>query len=276
MSLAALETPERNATPTLVTLPEHLTVDEVKALLLVKFPPPALAGRAVRLDLGARELELFEIRRLLAIFQDDHEADVVGLLAKPEAISAFAGRQLKVPVCLRDEGDDVPPEHVTEVEETLKEAPPPPFFPDTDNPDADFLPRNPPSPVPALTRAEPSGRRTLSLHRTLRSGAVVRFDGDVLIFGDVNPGAQVVAAGNVTIMGSLKGMAHAGATGAEDCFIFAFELIPTQLRVGRKIAVTPQGAARREEPEFARLVDGQILIEPYRARRAAARGERDV
>ena len=129
-----------------------------------------------------------------------------------------------------------------------------------------------PAPPPAVALMEASGTaargdRTLTLHRTLRSGSSVRYDGDVIIFGDVNPGAQVFASGNILVMGALKGMAHAGASGSEDVFILGFTLQPTQLRIGRKIAIVPGRRPDRSGflPDIARIEDGQIVIEPYKS-----------
>ncbi|MBN2798934.1 MAG: hypothetical protein JXX28_07275 [Deltaproteobacteria bacterium] len=276
MSLSALDAHAPEQPPVyredlILAIPADRSLDELRSWIQEHTAPHSLAGRRVRLDIGSRALDLFEIRRLVALLQDDFEAENSGLIADRHHIHRFAERQLKLDLYAHEDLDDVAPEHITSVDldDTLKEPPPPAFFPvteDSGGPDSDFLTR--PSPPIAPARAEPSGRRTMSLHRTLRSGTVVRFDGDVVIFGDVNPGAQVIAAGNVTIMGALKGMAHAGATGADDCFIFAFELHPTQIRIGRKIAIPPDEGNRRDEPEFARLVDSQILIEPYRARSA--------
>ena len=101
------------------------------------------------------------------------------------------------------------------------------------------------------------------MHRTLRSGASIRFDGDVYVFGDVNPGAQVVATGNIVVLGALKGVAHAGAAGDEDAFILAFDLRPTQLRIGRRIASMPSAPAATTA-QRASVVGEQIVIEPYR------------
>ncbi len=122
--------------------------------------------------------------------------------------------------------------------------------------------------VPPPELREDPGRRTLTLHRTLRSGAVVRFDGDIVLFGDLNPGAQVIAAGNIIVLGNLKGLAHAGATGDEDAFILGFDLQPTQLRIARHIAIPPPRDVVQLglQPELARIRHGSIAIEPYRAR----------
>ena len=54
---------------------------------------------------------------------------------------------------------------------------------------------------------------TLLVRRTLRSGQRVRFDGNVVVLGDVNPGAEITARGDIVVMGWIRGLAHAGADG---------------------------------------------------------------
>ncbi len=105
---------------------------------------------------------------------------------------------------------------------------------------------------------------TLLLRRTLRSGQRVRFHGNVVVLGDVNPGAEIVAAGDIVVMGTLRGVAHAGATGSTDAIVAAFRLQPTQIRVGAVIGRAPDGQATRPDtPEMARLRDGVLVIERY-------------
>jgi septum site-determining protein MinC len=129
-----------------------------------------------------------------------------------------------------------------------------------------------PIPTPDIPTDEPDtdaegGRRTLSVHRTLRSGSIVRYDGDVNIFGDVNAGSQVRAGGNVVVMGRLRGVVHAGCHGDESAFILAFELSATQLRIGKQIAIAPPvRKSPNFSPEIALVSDGTITIEPYRGR----------
>ncbi|TVQ92832.1 MAG: septum site-determining protein MinC [Deltaproteobacteria bacterium] len=118
-----------------------------------------------------------------------------------------------------------------------------------------------PEPEPA---EEESGVRTLHVPRTLRSGHAVSFDGDVTIFGDVNPGAQITAAGSVIVLGTLKGVVHAGATGDEQAFILCLQLQATQLRIGTRIAIPPKEGS--QGPEVALVREGRIVIEPYRSR----------
>ena len=74
----------------------------------------------------------------------------------------------------------------------------------------------------------------------LRSGGKVAYEGNVVVLGDVNPGAEIVAGGSVIIWGRLRGVVHAGAEGDESAVVCALELLPTQLRIAGEIAVSPK------------------------------------
>ena len=56
-----------------------------------------------------------------------------------------------------------------------------------------------------------------------------------MIIGDVNPGAKIIAKGNIVILGSLKGNAYAGAAGDESCFVTALDMDPVQIKIGNVI-----------------------------------------
>jgi septum site-determining protein MinC len=122
--------------------------------------------------------------------------------------------------------------------------------------------------VPPARPAEDSGRRNVMvIEKTLRSGAAVRSKGDVLVYGDVNAGAEIVADGNIVVLGSLRGLAHAGRGGDESALIISFDLRPTQIRIGRRIAFPPaQSRGRSTLPEVARICDGEIVLQDYRGR----------
>jgi len=98
----------------------------------------------------------------------------------------------------------------------------------------------------------------------LRAGQQVRYKGSVVIVGDVNPGSEVVADGNVIVLGALKGMAHAGAIGDDTCYISALSMRPTQLRVAGTITVIPVeelASMKDNGPARAYVKDGQVFIE---------------
>lgn len=113
----------------------------------------------------------------------------------------------------------------------------------------------------------PQGDRVLTVDYTMRSGTVISFAGDVHIFGDVNPGAQIQAGGNVVVFGSLKGQVHAG-TRAERAFVMAFDMRPTLLRIGKaQMAGTRNpNQTGRFTPEIAWISNGTIMVDTYKGR----------
>ncbi len=116
----------------------------------------------------------------------------------------------------------------------------------------------------ASTQGVPETEEGLFVKRTIRSGQTVRHPGHVTILGDVNPGGQVVAGGDVVIWGKLRGTVHAGASGDDTAVVCALALTPTQLRIGSRIARSPEGEPREQEiPEIARVQDDSILVEPW-------------
>lgn len=80
---------------------------------------------------------------------------------------------------------------------------------------------------------------TLYIHRTLRSGQSISSEGNIVIIGDVNPGAEIVAKGDITVWGILGGIAHAGSDGNTYSRIRALKLNAIQLRIGEIFARRP-------------------------------------
>ena len=104
--------------------------------------------------------------------------------------------------------------------------------------------------------------RLLIVDRPLRSGQKVEHGGDVLVLGDVNKDAQVVAVGNIIIMGALRGIAIAGALGDENAVVVALKMEPQQIRIGKKIAISEDSErVSPGYPEVARVEDGMIVLE---------------
>ncbi len=105
---------------------------------------------------------------------------------------------------------------------------------------------------------------TILVQRTLRSGQIVRYDGNIVVLGDVNPGAEISATGNIIVMGALRGVVHAGAGGDENAIVLAFRLQPTQLRISNHITRPPDNEAiETDHPEMARIRDGVVTIEIF-------------
>lgn len=110
---------------------------------------------------------------------------------------------------------------------------------------------------------EESGIAGVMIRRTLRSGRTVHSLGHVVVYGDVNAGAQIIAAGDIIIWGRLRGSVHAGASGDEQAVICALDMIPTQLRIAGYIATSPEDKRRQPKPETASIRNNQIVVEAW-------------
>ena len=102
----------------------------------------------------------------------------------------------------------------------------------------------------------------LVVDKTLRGGQAVETEGSVIVFGNVNPGAQITAGGSVDIRGTCRGVVHAGAAGDSTAFIIADHLMPTQIRIANYVARPPDEPEDSGKAERAYVKDGQIVIEP--------------
>ena len=128
----------------------------------------------------------------------------------------------------------------------------------------------PPSPKPAAASVSPQEamqdapelQRMLVIDKTLRGGQAVETEGSVIVFGNVNPGAQITAGGSVDIRGTCRGLVHAGAAGDSTAFIIADHLMPTQIRIANYVARSPDEPEDFGKAERAYVKDGQIVIEP--------------
>lgn len=112
-------------------------------------------------------------------------------------------------------------------------------------------------------KGTPDEDAALWVGRTLRSGIRVEYAGNVIVMGDVNPGAEVIAGGSVIVWGRLRGVVHAGAQGNTDAIVCALDLSPTQLRIAGEIAISPKRKGN-PQPEVARLIKGQLQAEPWK------------
>jgi septum site-determining protein MinC len=110
------------------------------------------------------------------------------------------------------------------------------------------------------------GENAVMFRKTLRSGFSIQHPGHVVVIGDVNPGAEIIAAGDVVVWGKLRGMVHAGAEGNENAVVCALDLSPTQLRIAGEIALAPKRRGK-PQPEMARLQDGMVVAETWDPKR---------
>lgn len=76
---------------------------------------------------------------------------------------------------------------------------------------------------------------TKFIQNSIRSGQKEEYPGSLVICGDVNAGGEVIAGGNVMVIGSLRGVAHAGANGNMLAIISANSIDVTQIRIGNLV-----------------------------------------
>jgi septum site-determining protein MinC len=111
---------------------------------------------------------------------------------------------------------------------------------------------------------EPAEPATNVYHKgTVRSGQSFESEGSLIVVGDVNAGAELIAGGDIIVWGALRGVAHAGARGDDAASVYALRLEATQLRISRCIAAAPPPDKKRAHdpiPEIATIRDGRIVI----------------
>ncbi len=117
--------------------------------------------------------------------------------------------------------------------------------------------------VVVSTAPAAEGSNGLILRETIRSGRSIYHEGHIVVIGDVNAGAEIIAAGDVVVWGKLRGLVHAGALGDKSAVICALELIPTQLRIADQIAISPHEKRRQTTPEKVSMHDGRIMAEAW-------------
>jgi len=119
------------------------------------------------------------------------------------------------------------------------------------------------APAPAASHEE-DVTLGLMIRRTIRSGRRIFHQGHVVVFGDVNPGSEIIAGGDVIVWGRLRGNVHAGANGDENAVVCALDMTPNQLRIAGHITTSPDDKRRKPRPETALIRDNQIVVETWK------------
>ncbi len=108
--------------------------------------------------------------------------------------------------------------------------------------------------------------KDLVIYRNLRSGQKLRSEGSVIIWGDVHESAEILAAGDIIVLGKLDGIAHAGCYGDMNRLIFALSLSPGQIRIGDRLSRSPEDPDKSPHPEIAFWDGENICIKAYSSR----------
>ncbi len=114
-----------------------------------------------------------------------------------------------------------------------------------------------PEPIPLARRLDPP----LVIRHTLRSGQHQYHQGDLIVIGDVNPGATLTAAGDIMVFGRLRGSAHAGHPQDLAKGVYALAFTPTQVRIGTLLAI---GETSGRDPEYAHVDNGRVVVEVWK------------
>lgn len=182
-------------------------------------------------------------------FEEEEPTHAAGLLQQIAALDYPASDE---PITLADT-------ELTELVELVE-----PMLESFEEPTRTSIPRTlAPSPEAALPAfADDEGTRLFV--GPVRSGVILDHVGHLIVFGDVNPGAEIRATGNIVVLGRLRGTAHAGI-GQDVGFILALRLEPQQLRVGRKVARADSDTPATDA-EIAYATGESIVVERYSGR----------
>ena len=99
-------------------------------------------------------------------------------------------------------------------------------------------------------------------HRgSLRSGQRLETEGSIVIIGDVNSGAEVIASDNIVVLGNLRGLAHAGAKGNKNAIIAAGVLDAVQIRISNVVKEIDRDEEIMHKQAYVSIIDDKIIIE---------------
>ena len=186
------------------------------------------AGGDITVNVGRRVLSVDELRRLRQVFEDEFNLKVAQFWCGTEAWENAILQEAGVPVAL------VPQGRIS-------------------------------SPSFAVSRP---WEAPLVIRSTCRSGTTIHHEGDLVVLADVNPGAQISAAGDIIVFGTLRGIAHAGTNGTDPAreVIMALALRPPQLRIGLHVSMAPFEKTNQTipgHPEIAYVSGRSIVIAPF-------------
>lgn len=207
------------------------------------------AGAEVKLDTGDRALSRADFDQIRSVVEDEFNLRVYSLICTQDALVQRAAAEYGCEVAVHSEGGARPGQPV------------------------------PASPLISGAQNGPEGRAdapikpdTVIVRHTCRSGASVSSPGNIVIIGNVNPGADVVAQHDIIVAGVLRGNAHAGAGGDTSAVIMALALEPKQLRIADKLGLPPASERPLDRsrpvftPEIAYIEGDRIVVEPYTGR----------
>ncbi len=121
-----------------------------------------------------------------------------------------------------------------------------------------------PEELPSLDALNIPQGTALFVQKTVRSGTRIEYPGSVVVLGDVNPGAEIVAEGSIIVWGHLRGSVHAGSAGDTESVVCALELAPMRLEIA-DASLERTGADPPDGSGTAFIEDQGIVIEPWQS-----------
>ena len=191
---------------------------------------------AITVNVGRRMLSRNELSQIKQLLQAESGLTVTRFWCSPEALEQGQGDSDRAATV-----DSLPAEPI----QPIQVVQPPAKQPD------EIM-----TAVPAVAESQrkTSARRgrqadALFIKTTCRSGESIRYSGDVVVLADVNPGAEIVAEGDVVVFGRLRGVAHAGSGGDTKATIIAHQLAAPRLQIGPYIGLPSKADKRAESAE---------------------------
>ncbi len=102
---------------------------------------------------------------------------------------------------------------------------------------------------------------TKFIRGSLRSGQRIEYEGSIVLMGDLNAGAEIVAGDNIAIVGALRGLAHAGANGNKKAIISAGIIDAPQIRIANVIKEIEKEEDFESKKTFAYVEEEKIILE---------------
>ncbi|RKX55155.1 MAG: hypothetical protein DRP50_03315 [Thermotoga sp.] len=105
--------------------------------------------------------------------------------------------------------------------------------------------------------------KTLYIKKTIRSGQLLSYDGNITVVGNVNKGAQLTSGGNIIVIGAIHGSVSAGNLTQDEAMIFGINISPTSLKIGNHTLKKFLNKKRIIRPEIALVENAEIRIIDY-------------
>lgn len=96
---------------------------------------------------------------------------------------------------------------------------------------------------------------------SLRSGQKLEYEGSIVLIGDLNGGAEIIAGENIAVIGALRGVAHAGAKGNKKAIITAGTIEAPQLRIANIVKEIERDEEEKHRKTYAYVHGEEILLE---------------